>query len=243
MMAKPTAAESYKPPYLSFRTFKTFIERLTASPLPPRIDRGFLSNLDGTSQTSLLNTLRAWRLVREDGTVEDSLKELVQADEDTRKKLLADLFRAHYPEQIALGEQNATSQQLEESFRNLGVSGSTHRKAVTFYLHAADYLGLPTSAYFKPPKQEAAPRRKVAPKKRRAPRTPAQLEPEEGDEHEITLPSGATVRLVLSERLLKLPRDERQFVLDVIDTLDAQDSAEDADDSFPDAGEVGVNAP
>jgi hypothetical protein len=62
---------------------------------------------------------------------------------------VADLLAVKYPDALALG-RDATQAQLDEVFRGYdGISGSTTRKAITFYLHAAQFAGVPLSPFFK----------------------------------------------------------------------------------------------
>jgi hypothetical protein len=73
---------------------------------------------------------------------------------DQRKSLLAGIIREKYNSQLGLGSR-ATTAQLEASFRELGASGSTVRKAIAFFLAAARYADVPISPYFKTPKPPA----------------------------------------------------------------------------------------
>lgn len=68
---------------------------------------------------------------------------------------------------------------LEEAFRDHGVSGSTVRKAISFFLKAAEYAGLQTSPHFRVP---PAPLR---PKKQTSPKPPSPSTPESASEPPI----------------------------------------------------------
>ena len=57
------------------------------------------------------------------------------------------LFRSVF----ALSSKNATQGQLEEEFRSFGISGSTLRSAIAFFLHAAAFAEIPVSPHFKIP--------------------------------------------------------------------------------------------
>jgi hypothetical protein len=143
---KPLAA----PPYISFKTFINLLERLQQTRLPPRIDRSYLTGLSGGYQTQVIAALRWLDLIGEEGDVTGSLTALAQSP-DARPRLIGELLRSHYPAVFALSSQNGTQGQLEEQFRNYGISGSTLRSAIAFFLNASRYAEIPVSPHFKVP--------------------------------------------------------------------------------------------
>ena len=78
---------------------------------------------------------------------------------------------------MRLGTINATQGQLEEAFREYGVSGDTLRKAIAFYLAAAKYAQVPLSKNFRVPSVAAADGRRVAKRKPGRPRKEDGQEP------------------------------------------------------------------
>ncbi len=144
------AASLSAPPYISFRTLLNLIERMATEGAPRRIDRSFLSGLSGGYQTQVMAALRWLGLIGDGGAVQDRLTDLVDRPEE-RSALIATILRERYPEVVALGEENATQGQLEEEFKKYGISGATLRKAVAFYLHAANFAGISLSPFFKTP--------------------------------------------------------------------------------------------
>jgi len=159
---------TFTPPYnISFRTFLNLLQRMEEEGgTPPRIDRSYLRSLSGQAQTYLMGALRSFGLIGENGDVTAELDALVSKSQD-RPKLLAEILRRCYSGAIEHGEMHGTPKQLEEVFAQFNVSGDTLRKAMTFYLHAAEFAGLPISRYVK--------LRKVAP--RRPPMAPRRLRP------------------------------------------------------------------
>src|SRR5687767_752618 len=157
----PDEQPDNKPPYLSFTTLLNFLDRWGDGPVPPRIDKSALDKYSGGTQGILLSTLRLIGYVDPDGNVMTVLREAIDSP-DARKAYLDRWARQFYARQLALAEQNATAQMLHESFAGYGYSGSTLRKAVVFYLALVDYLGLPNSPHFRPPRQSAnaTPRRR-----------------------------------------------------------------------------------
>ena len=65
------------PPYISYRTFHNFVERLQQQ-LPARIDRSYWGDmLSGSTGTQLMAALRFLDLIDENGRPTDRLKPLV----------------------------------------------------------------------------------------------------------------------------------------------------------------------
>lgn len=138
------------PPYISFRTLLNLIERMADEGTPPRIDRSYLSGLSGGYQTQVMAALRWLGLIDDEGVVQDNLSALV-TNPELRQRFVGEIIKQRYPEAVRLGEIKATQAQLEETFRPYGISGATLRKAVAFYLHAANFAGIPVSPFFKTP--------------------------------------------------------------------------------------------
>lgn len=146
------AGSGFTAPYIPFKTLLNLIQRMADEGMPDRIDRTYLGNQSGVMQTYLIKTLKSLELIRgEQGEVTDTLRELVSQPE-ARPELVGNLLRRYYPEAMSLG-QGATHGQLEEKFaKHYDVSGDTKRKAITFFLNAAQFAGVPVSPHFKMPR-------------------------------------------------------------------------------------------
>ena len=230
-------APPFRPPYMSFQTFWKFIEDLSARPLPPQIDRSIMNSKSGTDQANLMSALTGFGLIGADQRVEPGLRDLAVSDEATRRERLAALIRKHYPEQVAVAEQNGTEQQLHQTFRESFSleSADTRRKAVTFYLHAARTAGMTLSEYFPATRSGSGSpgtSRPKRPAKRRASAAPTnaasngaaarQREGQPhigGDTYTVDLASGGTVSVAVSVNLFDLTTEDRSFVIDLIDKL------------------------
>lgn len=156
----------FVPPYISFRTLLHLIERMADDGTPPRIDRTFLSGSEG-SKTQVLAALRSLKFIDTDGNVTTLLAEIVK-NPSSRAPTIKQLLETFYPEPVQLGSINATQGQLEDAFRAYGIKGDTMRKAVAFYLRAAEFSGVPVSPNFKTPsiqRADGTPTRKTAPKR------------------------------------------------------------------------------
>jgi hypothetical protein len=167
-------AAKWSPPYTSFTTLMNTINRMSEEGgVPSRIDGSYLSNMPGGSRPTFMASLKAFGLTDNQNKPTTELTRLVAADEDERKEIVGDLVRAFYPDVLDLPNL-ATQAQLEDIFRGFGVSGSTLRKAVAFFLAAAKYADIKHSPHFRLPKPqagEARPRRST--RRAAAPTAPA----------------------------------------------------------------------
>lgn len=152
-------AKSFSPPYTSFTTLLHAVERMSGEGgVPERIDRSYLSNMPGGVQSTFIASLKSLALVNDQLEPSETLVQLVEADEAGRKSIIRDLLQERYEGPLALSPK-ATQQQLEEAFREYGITGSTLRKAVGFFLAAARFAEVPTSPHFKLPKAQPGERR------------------------------------------------------------------------------------
>jgi Family of unknown function (DUF5343) len=140
-------ADTFTPPYISFAQLQNVLERMRNEGVPSRVDRSYLGSWSGSAQAQFLKAARSLGLIDDFGRPTETLKHLVR-EPDNRPALIAQIINEKYPDALALGK-TATQQQLEEVFRGYdGISGSTTRKAITFYLHAAKYAGIELSPFF-----------------------------------------------------------------------------------------------
>ena len=145
---KNDAQSEWTPPYIPWTKIPKLIQQLE-SDRPPRIDRTVLT---GSNQVraQTYNALVSLGLIKDDGSYTKVFDHLITAPEDriaTIRKLLQDL----YPEPVELGRTNGTQLQLEQAFGKYRASGSTRRKAIGFFLKAAEYAEIPMSPHFKVP--------------------------------------------------------------------------------------------
>lgn len=141
-------SNNFVPPYISFAQLENVLERMRNEGVPARIDRSYLASWSGSAQAQFLKATANLELRDEHGRPTDLLKRLV-AEPEGRPGIVGQMLNDKYPSVIALGA-DATQQQLEEEFRKFeGIGGSTVRKAIRFYLHAAKFAGIKTSPFFK----------------------------------------------------------------------------------------------
>lgn len=164
---------SWKPPYISWGLLIRLVERLESNP-PPRVDRTVLAGSNQTRTQTIL-ALKSLELINQEGDLTESFTTLLEAG-DRRPAIVRSLLERFYKRPVELGRINGTQQQLVEEFRGYGVSGSTVRKAISFFLKAAEYAELQTSPHFRVP---PAPQRS---KKRPPPSPPQPSESESAPE-------------------------------------------------------------
>ena len=140
-----------KPAYVAYKTFAGFIEGLKANGIPNRIDRSVMPNMSGGNQAQLLSALKFLDLITEHGTVKEKLSKLVKSDGEERKKILHEIVVTSYPFLVGGNFiKTATTKQLEDKFKETGISGNTLQKAMTFFTHLAKDAELEVSTYIKP---------------------------------------------------------------------------------------------
>lgn len=171
------------PPYFAFKTLTNMIVKMEEHGPPNKIDRSFLDGMSGAGQTQFIAGLKSLKLIEEDGKPRPRLVEMV-TDPDARPRLIGEVLRERYPEAVALGETNATTNELVDVFRTYGVQGDTARKAIAFYINAAKYAGdIPLSPHFKTPSVRtggSSGRRRGRPKKEENGQQPQQQPPATG---------------------------------------------------------------
>jgi hypothetical protein len=139
------------PPYVSYRTFRNFIDRLQQQTIPQRIDRSYWGDLlSGSTGTQLMAALRFLGLIDINGRPTERLKPLVPARGDRRAQLLREVARDAFDFVLSsnLDMQSATYSQLMEAFHNtFQLTDDVSRKCVKFFIAMVDDAGMPISPY------------------------------------------------------------------------------------------------
>ncbi len=138
------------PPYVSYRTFRNFMEGLQQR-MPARIDRSYWGDmLSGSTGTQLMAALRFLNLIDDLGRPTGSLKPLATAKGDQRVALLRDLANESFDFVFdsSLDPQNATYSQLEEIFRDkYQLTGDLSRKCLKFFIELTNDAGITLSPF------------------------------------------------------------------------------------------------
>ncbi len=208
--------ESDRPgvPYVPFKTFLTSIE-LFERGVPNQLDRSVWPSYSGAIQGQLLGAYRFFGLMDENQAPAAALRDMAASGE-RRPALLRALLERHYRQLIALDLTRTSPRQLDEAMRKYGLSGATHKKAISFFLQAAQYAGLPISPLLK-----ARTRGASSSGHRRAP-APAASAPgtaETAVTRTVRLKSGGALTLTASLDVFALSPEDRAFVFDLVDRI------------------------
>ena len=138
------------PPYVSYRTFHNFIERLQQR-MPSRIDRSYWGDiLSGSTGIQLMAALRFLGLIDANGKPMERLKPLVSARGEPRAQLLRDITYDAFGFVLksSLDIESATYSQLEEVFHNtFQLTDNVSRKCVKFFIAMASDAGMTLSPF------------------------------------------------------------------------------------------------
>ena len=233
-MATPavTPSGAKAPPYLPLKTLIGALDALREG-VPKRIDRGIWRSQSGAVQGQIMIALRFFDLLDEaDAPTLPLLEQLAQADEAGRKKFLKPLVERHFHQVIAHDLTKMTPAMLTEEMEKFGVSGSTLRKAVTFFLQVAKYLELPLSPFLSD-KTRTSPktRRKSATRPAAAgavvvpPPAPPSGSPGSSTKT-VELRSGGQITVNVSGDIWNMNSADREFVLALIDQVRAYEEKE-----------------
>ena len=138
------------PPYVSYRTFRTFVEGLRVT-MPGRIDRSVMGTMSGATSSQLLAALKYLRLINTDGTPTEKLVRIVNSTGTERQEALRHILTSAYSFLFdrKFDLQRSTTRQLEERFNSAGASGQTIRKCVAFFVAVANDADILLSPYIK----------------------------------------------------------------------------------------------
>ncbi len=235
--AAPSGANPGTPPYLSFLTFLQAVEWLSSQMQPGRLDSSlWQKKFSGTSSGQLVAAFRFLRLT--DGSVPtEALVRLTSAPPEQRPALLLKVLGAAYGTVRFDRLGDATPVILREWLRAYGLSGATHRKAVSFLVNALKYSGQPMSPAIARSARNRGPvgvGRTVGHKSSLAsgsatpisgPRAQAgdhvqrNIQPRQVSGHNVrtvSLASGGTVSVSLDVDLFGLSPEDQEFVLRLV---------------------------
>lgn len=198
------------PPYIGFTTFLSFIKGLAETGIPSRIDKSLLRNMSGSNQSALISALKWFDLIDDAGAHGEDLERLVKAGDDAGSELRSLLPRAYkFMADGSIDLARATGAQMQEKFRDYGLSGETIIKAMSFFLAACKEAGIPVSAHVKLPR---APRpnggarakkvtRVVSEDGQKEQRDQDEFEDDDVERFEIPVPGKSSVRVIVPRDL------------------------------------------
>ncbi|WP_462370425.1 DUF5343 domain-containing protein [Oxalobacter formigenes] len=143
------------PPFVSHKSYTNFINTLRDyESLPDVIDKSLMPKSSGSQITAIMSALKYLGHIDETGKLTDSFKKYICASDEERKPIMAQLLRKNYD--FLFSDTNfdlsrATTGQVADKFRSLGISGSTVTKAISFFLAAAKDADVNISVHVKAP--------------------------------------------------------------------------------------------
>ncbi len=229
------------PLYLPFKTFCWALQSLRTHGLPDKVDRTAWTSRSGGEQSQLLSGFKFLGLIDSGTSVQPVLKKLIDVPEASQeeKEILGTVLRQGYAKVFELDLKTATIGQVQEKIGSYGPSGETRKRAVRFFLKAAQHCGVELSSRLTGglrsrseesadgAEEDGAPAPPTPPRPRRRRRTSTPLAQEEHEEK----PSGSAVKtvrlgdtggtLTLSGTFnpLELDGDERKLVYDIVDLM------------------------
>lgn len=241
-MPENATETGFGPPYIAFRTVMDIIKRMAEEEPPARIDKSYLNNYSGGYQTQVIAALTALGLIDSTGQLQQSMLDLVSADEAERKEGIGTLVRDRYAPILEIGT-SSTQQMMVDAFAEMApkVTGDTRRKAVAFFLAACNYAGITVSRHWHTPRVPPSGK----PRKSALASELASEEDEIGEANdrtpaanvrELTLRSGGVVTLGLSVDLFSLTTEDRNFVFGLIDKMTEYENQR----ALPRAGANGI---
>jgi hypothetical protein len=211
--------------YLPFRTFLSSIEALEHG-LPKKLDRTMWRQA-GIVQGQIMAALRFFSLVNDNDEPTPALHRLIDA-RDKRPEMIGSLLRHAYPSIIEHDLTKMTPKMLEELMGAYSVQGDTRRKAVAFFLRAAQFADMPMHHLLE---RQIRVRSASAPKRKRKKAngeteaaydnglTPPAVSTDSSTTKSVTLRSGTVITLKIAANWLEMSPEERAYVFGLVDTL------------------------
>ena len=230
-MASDTRLDVPVPPYVSYRTFKGFLEWLREG-IPDRIDRSFWGQkLNGSNGIQTMTALRVLGLISAENRPTMTLERLVNSEGEERQDVLRSLMRDNYGPIFELPLGRATHSQLREAFKAYTGKEAVLNKCVAFFVQAAKDAGIDLSPHIlkgtRTPRQTAlrprgSGRRTVSPATQGNQGQASASRNEEtsrrpGSVRAVKLKSGGELTLTVDVDLFDLSESDRSFVIRVVD--------------------------
>lgn len=147
-MAEPEDAgtkATRTPPYISFKSFLTLLEELKVNGIPPQVDRSVLRRFSGGLGGQLVMGMKSLGMLTDDNRFTPTGVRLVEAfGTDGFKPVLTDVLSASYSFLNKIDLKTATPSMFADAFKSAtSAKEDVLKKARRFYLHAAEYVGMP----------------------------------------------------------------------------------------------------
>jgi hypothetical protein len=148
-MEQKKEGKKWAPPYVAYKTFLNFLERLKAVGMPNKIDRGVVPSYSGGIQSHLFSALKYLNLMSQHGIPTERLIKLVNSEGPERLKVFKEILVTSYGFlfESGINLKGLTSDELRELFDKQGLSGGTLPKAIKFFVEASKNAGIELSPY------------------------------------------------------------------------------------------------
>ncbi len=136
-MSDTVTATTQIPAYASYVSFRNFLDWLKEMDhVPEQIDRSLWgTKFNGATGSALMSSCRFLGLLVEERPT-PRLHEMVAADNTTRKRLIEQMVRTSYGDDVVDRLPGMTPKLLDDHLKNLGATDATLRKAASFFINA-----------------------------------------------------------------------------------------------------------
>ncbi|HWR49684.1 MAG TPA: hypothetical protein VN428_01160 [Bryobacteraceae bacterium] len=205
-------------PYVPFKTFLAAVEGFERG-IPTQLDRSLWPSYSGAIRGQLLAAFRFLELIDEADCPTPPMRDFV-GKRDGRKAMLRGMIEKRYGALEGADLARTSPRQLDDAMRQYGLTGVTHKKAISFLLQAAAWSGVPLSPLLQGRTRAS---RSTAPQRRAEPEAPKAAA---GDvAHSVRLKSGGTVTVTARVDLFALDAEDRTFLFELIDRLRAYEGS------------------
>ena len=137
------------PPYISYKSFRNFLEDLQQQTMPGRIDRTYWgTRMSGSVGTQLIGALRFLGLIDGNAAPTDRLRKLAMLKGQSRADHLKQITQESFSFLNSVNLQAATYGQLEEAFEgSYQLAAGVKRKCIKFYVDIAKESGIMLSSH------------------------------------------------------------------------------------------------
>jgi hypothetical protein len=229
VVQREQAKSSIPAAYLPFKTFLGAVEALEHG-IPKKIDRTIWRSQSGVTQSQIMMALRFFGFLDDQDQPTQALQRFVE-NKDRRPEMVSSLLRHSYKSLIEHDLTKMTPKMLADEMENYNVSGDTKRKAIAFFLRAAQFADVPMHPLLSSQMRNTAP----GPRKRRASQQRVakdgvdagdamemsdSAQVQRGDVTAVPLQGGGgKITLIIDANLFQLHGKDRDFVFGLIDKV------------------------
>lgn len=213
--------------------------------LPNILDRTVWPTFSGGLAGQMLAAFRFLGLINEEYEPTDLLYRAI--DPDRRQEAIREAVRRSYEDMVSMGLDRATPKQLSDFLSELyNVNGSTHKKAMTFFLHAAKYVDLPLSPAINRKTRSSSPRRRrsgfqssnngnAQSNEEKEDEEAIEVDSEEpkprGTSRTISLRGGGSATLIFDVDVWSMTAEDQEFVFGMIKRMNEYEGAKRSTDA------------